>query len=94
MSPRRGDLAAPAADPAAAGPLAPALGRALAGMRYGPGALMVHDGRVVQIERRERLRIEIDRSTGDPHPLSTTDPPRRRRPDDRSASDLSLGEEK
>lgn len=32
--------------------------RALDGIRYGAVELVVHDGRVVQIERRERLRIE------------------------------------
>ncbi|WP_018295206.1 YezD family protein [Mariprofundus ferrooxydans] len=29
----------------------------LTGMRYGTLELTVHDGRVVQIERRERVRI-------------------------------------
>ena len=29
----------------------------LAGMQYGTLELTVHDGRVVQIERRERVRI-------------------------------------
>lgn len=41
--------------------------RALDGIRYGAVELVVHDGRVVQIERRERLRIEHgsrDRSPG------------------------------
>jgi hypothetical protein len=30
--------------------------RALAGIRYGSIEITVHDGRVVQIERKERLR--------------------------------------
>ncbi|MGH8613774.1 MAG: YezD family protein [Gammaproteobacteria bacterium] len=32
--------------------------RALRGIRYGSIELVVHDGRVVQIERREKLRFE------------------------------------
>ena len=31
---------------------------ALAGLRFGSVELIVHEGRVVQIERRERLRLE------------------------------------
>jgi len=33
------------------------VGEMLVGLRYGTLELTVHDGRVVQIERRERLRI-------------------------------------
>lgn len=33
------------------------LNELLAGMRYGTLELTVHDGRVVQIERRERVRL-------------------------------------
>lgn len=32
--------------------------RALRGIRYGSIELLVHDGRVVQIERKEKLRFE------------------------------------
>ncbi|MGH8658968.1 MAG: YezD family protein [Gammaproteobacteria bacterium] len=32
--------------------------RALRGIRYGSVELVVHDGRVVQIERKEKLRFE------------------------------------
>ncbi|MCI0591777.1 MAG: YezD family protein [Gammaproteobacteria bacterium] len=32
--------------------------RALRGIRYGSIELVVHDGRVVQIERKEKLRFE------------------------------------
>jgi len=33
------------------------VGELLSGMQYGTLELTVHDGRVVQIERRERVRI-------------------------------------
>lgn len=94
MTARLPEAAEPGADRAAVELLAPALGRALAGLRYGTVELTVHDGRVVQIERREKLRIEIDRSAGDPTPSAMPEPHRRRRPDDRSASDLLVGETK
>ena len=32
--------------------------RALRGLRFGSVEIVVHDGRVVQIERRERVRLE------------------------------------
>jgi len=35
-----------------------ALCRAVRGLRYGSVELVIHDGRVVQIERREKLRLE------------------------------------
>ena len=35
------------------------VGELLAGMKYGTLELTVHDGRVVQIERRERVRIGV-----------------------------------
>jgi hypothetical protein len=38
----------------------PSLLEAVRGLRYGAVELLVHDGRVVQIERRERLRVEPD----------------------------------
>lgn len=31
---------------------------ALSGLRYGSVEIVVHDGRIVQIERRERVRFE------------------------------------
>jgi len=33
------------------------LAELLAGMRYGTLELTIHDGRIVQIERRERVRL-------------------------------------
>lgn len=30
---------------------------ALAGLRYGAVEIVVHDGRIVQIERREKVRV-------------------------------------
>ena len=45
-----------------AGPLPPpllsALLQALASLRYGTIELTVHDGRVVQLERREKVRLD------------------------------------
>ena len=41
--------------------------RALHNLRYGALEIVVHDGRIVQIERREKLRIDTGipvRSTG------------------------------
>jgi hypothetical protein len=35
-----------------------AVEQALRGLRYGSVELVVHDARVVQIERRERVRLE------------------------------------
>lgn len=32
---------------------------ALQGLRYGAVEITVHDGRIVQIERKEKLRLEI-----------------------------------
>ncbi len=32
--------------------------RALRGLRFGSVEIVVHDGRIVQIERRERLRLD------------------------------------
>ncbi len=50
-------------DKAAVGADAPvawlaALQRAVRGLRYGSVEVVVHDGRVVQIERREKVRFE------------------------------------
>jgi len=38
--------------------LSPALLRALRGLRFGSVEIVVHDGRVVQIERPERVRLD------------------------------------
>ena len=38
--------------------LGPTVLRALRGLRFGSVEIVVHDGRVVQIERRERVRLE------------------------------------
>ncbi len=35
--------------------------RALRGLRYGSVEITIHDGEVVQIERREKVRLERDR---------------------------------
>ncbi len=55
----------PADGPAPELPLEPALARELAialrSIRYGTIELVIHDGRVVQLERREKVRFEHDR---------------------------------
>lgn len=54
----------PEADPAAPFQLPPALlrelGEALRSIRYGAIELVIHDGRVVQLERREKVRFEAE----------------------------------
>lgn len=40
------------------GPLIEKVREAVAGIRFGSVELVIHDGRVVQIERRERVRLE------------------------------------
>ncbi len=39
--------------------VAAAVVRALGGLRFGSVEIVVHDGRVVQIERRERVRLDV-----------------------------------
>lgn len=45
-------------------PIAPEVGRqiarALNGLRYGSVEVVVHDGKVVQIERHEKVRLDGD----------------------------------
>ena len=54
--------------PAPAHPLPAALTRELAlalrSIRYGTIELVIHDGRVVQLERREKVRFEHERRDG------------------------------
>jgi hypothetical protein len=35
---------------------------ALSGIRYGSVEITIHDSKVVQIERKEKLRLEVERS--------------------------------
>ncbi len=42
-----------------------ALRRAVRGLRFGSVELLVHDGRVVQIERREKVRLQTTVSRPD-----------------------------
>lgn len=44
-------------DPALAPEVMSQISRLLAGLRFGAIEITVHDGRVVQIERREKIRI-------------------------------------
>ncbi len=46
--------------------VAEAIVRALSGLRFGAVEIVVHDGRIAHIERRERVRLEeADRRTPD-----------------------------
>ncbi len=65
----RTPVSASAADgPAPELPLEPALARELAialrSIRYGTIELVIHEGRVVQLERREKVRFEQDDRNG------------------------------
>ena len=40
------------------------LARVLENLRYGVVELTIHDGRIVQIERRERIRVEARSQQG------------------------------
>ena len=40
------------------------LALALRSIRYGTIELVIHDGRVVQLERREKVRFELERRDG------------------------------
>lgn len=44
--------------------LAERIVQALRGLRYGSVEIVVHDGRVVQFERRERIRFDRGEETG------------------------------
>ena len=46
--------------------LGPTVLRALRGLRFGSVEIVVHDGRVVQIERRERVRLDANTAGGRP----------------------------
>ena len=63
-----------------AGDLDPLLLRALEGLRFGSVEIVVHDGRIVQIERRERVRFETDHR-----------PPGHRRPIHKDQADRTTG---
>ena len=57
--------------------LAHYLANALSGLRYGAIEITVHDGRVVQIERREKLRAEAPRDAGAGQASARFEPRRR-----------------
>ena len=65
MATRNPLSAPPTDDPAPELPLEPALARELAialrSIRYGTVELVIHEGRVVQLERREKVRLAHDR---------------------------------
>lgn len=43
------------------------IAEALAGIRYGSIEIIIHDGRIVQIERREKHRFELDAKRNGEH---------------------------
>jgi hypothetical protein len=67
-----------------------ALLRALRGLRFGAVEAVVHDGRIVRIERTEKLRIGPDPDPGGPPIDEPT--PRPPRPDRRSSPRTPRGE--
>jgi hypothetical protein len=65
--------------------LGPTVLRALRGLRFGSVEIVVHDGRIVQIERRERLRLDPAGRRSPDHRERTHDSnPRAYRKDDGS----------
>lgn len=55
--------------------------RALRGLRFGAVEAVVHEGRIVRIERTEKLRLGLDSDMGEPaadHPSSRAPRPDRR----------------
>ena len=63
---------------------------ALRGLRFGSVEVVVHDGRISRIERKERWRLEPDPTAerSEANPNETT----RKRPDRRSSPDSSREE--
>jgi hypothetical protein len=45
-----------------------ALQRALSSIRFGTVELVIHDGRVVQVERREKIRVAVELTQSRPIP--------------------------
>ena len=45
--------------------------RAVQGLRYGSVEVLVHDGRVVQVETRQKVRFADDRSTDERKRITT-----------------------
>ena len=44
------------------------LQRALSSIRFGTVELVIHDGRVVQVERREKIRVAVELTQSRPIP--------------------------
>jgi len=59
-----GSSNSPAPEPPLPAALIRELALALRSIRYGTIELVIHDGRVVQLERRERVRLELERHDG------------------------------
>jgi hypothetical protein len=57
--------------------VAAAIARALSGLRFGSVEIVVHDGRIAHIERRERVRLEgADRRSPDSRMRNEASPDR------------------
>jgi len=68
-----------------------ALLQALRGLRYGSVEAVVHDGRILRIERREKWRLEPDPSAEGAERAVVE--PKRKRPERRSDLDIPSGGE-
>ena len=58
-----GNGAATLDEPASAAPWLEVVGDKVKSMRYGVVQIVVHDSKVVQIERTERIRFEVPQAT-------------------------------
>jgi hypothetical protein len=56
----------PNRDPAAVTDLAQAILKAVRGLRYGSLEIVVHDSKIVRIEKRERIRLDLEQPTATP----------------------------
>lgn len=59
-----GDVTEPAEETATAAPWVAVVTEKVKSMRYGIVQIVVHDSKVVQIERTERTRFDVPQSTG------------------------------
>jgi hypothetical protein len=55
--------------------LATAIRKALRGLRYGSIEIVIHDSKVVRVERRERIRVDLEAEETplDPSPTATAE---------------------
>lgn len=51
--------------------LAQAILKAVRGLRYGSLEVVVHDSKIVRIEKRERIRLDLEQDVNDPPSVPT-----------------------